>query len=104
MVCAAAQTLSQMGGVNVDDLKLFSMPRDHPVLPHTDLAPASTAECAIAHNMPHRKAVNTLTQAASPMRPATTFAHVNNSMAVDWHATSGHTFSIDGGTMPPFLR
>jgi len=101
---AAAQTPSQMGGVNVNDLKLSSMPRDHPVPPLTDPAPASAAECDTTRDGPHCEAVDTLTRAASPVRPATTFADANGNTAVDWRATPGHAFPIDGGTMPPFSR
>jgi len=101
---AATQTLSQTGGVNVDNLKLSSMPRDHPVPPLTDLAPASTAVCNITHDVPHCEAVNTLTWATSPMRPATTLADMNGVMAVHRCAKPGHAFPIDGGTMPPLLR
>jgi len=103
-VRAAAQTLSQTGGINIDDLKLSSMPRDHPVPPLTDPAPTSAAVCDITRDVPHCEAVNTLTWAASPARPATTFPDANGSTAVDWRATPRHAFPIDGGTMPPFSR
>ena len=82
----------------------FPISVDHQVRPLTDPAPASAAVCTIACDVPHCEAVNTLTRAASPIRPATTFAHANSSTAVDWRATPGHAFSIDGGTMPPFSR
>ena len=86
------------------NFKLFPISVDHQVPPLTDPAPASAAECAITCDMPHCKAVNTSTWAMSPMRPATTFAHTSGSTAVDWHATPGHAFPIDGGTTPPFSR
>jgi len=102
--CAAVQTLSQMGGVNVDDLKFSSMPRDHLVPPLTDLAPASAAVCNITHDMPYCKVVNTSNWAMPAMHLATTLADMNGIMAIHWCAKPGHAFPIDGGTMPPFSR
>jgi len=101
---AAVQTLSQMGGVNVDDLKLSSMPRDHLVPPLIDLAPASAAVCNITCDVPQREVVNTSNRAAPAMRPATTLADANGVMAIHRHAKPGHTFPIDGSTMPPLSR
>ena len=127
---AATQGLGQTGGVDIDnpnqsdhrglivhppqqayidttfpryqlaDLKLSLLSMDHQVLPLTDLAPASAAECAIRCNMPHCKAVNTSNWAALATRPATTFANADGSMAVLWRAMLGHAFPIDGNTIP----
>jgi len=84
--------------------KPFPISVDHQVPPHTDPAPASTAECTTTCNVPHREAVKTSNWAALAMCPATTFADANGTIAVYWHAKSWHAFPIDGGTMPPFLR
>ena len=127
---AAAQGLGQMGGIDIDDpnqsdhrgliihlpqqayidatfphyqlanIKLSSLSMDHQVLPLTDLAPASAAECAITCNVPHREAVNTSNWAVLATRPATTFANVDGSMAVLWRAMLGHIFPIDSNTIP----
>jgi len=132
--CPAAQVLSQTGSVDIADPncsdhgghavhplqpahinagfpryqlaehELSSSPVDHLVRPLTDPAPASAAECDTTRDGPYCEAVNTLTRAASPARPATTFADANGSMAIDWRATPGHTFPINGGTMTPFSR
>jgi len=102
--CTAAQTLSQIGGINVDDLKLSSMPRDHPVPPLTDLAPASAAVCDITCDMPHHKVINTSNWATPAMHPATTLADANGVMAIHWCAKPGHAFPIDSSTMPPLSR
>ena len=84
--------------------KPFPFSVDYQVRPLTDPAPTSAAVCTITCDMPYRKAVNTSTWAASPMRPATTFTDANGSTAIDWRAKSGDAFPIDSGTMPPFLR
>jgi len=132
--CPAAQVLSQTGSVDIADPncsdhgghavhplqpahinagfpryqlaehELSSSPVDHLVRPLTDPAPASAAECDTTRDGPHCEAVDTLTRAASPARPATTFADANGSTAIDWRATPGHAFPIDGGTMTPFSR
>ena len=128
--CAAMQGLGQTGGVDINnpnqsdhggliihppqqayidttfpcyqlaDLKLSSLSMDHQVLPLTDLAPASAAECAIRCNVPHREAVNTSNWAVLATHPATTFANADGSMAVLWRAMLGHAFPIDGNTIP----
>jgi len=130
----AAQGLSQMGGVDIDDPdqsdhrgriihllqpahtdatfpryqladhNLPPLPVDHLVHPLTDPAPASAAECAITHDVPHRKAANTSSWAALSACPATTLTDANGSMAVYRRAKLGHTSPIDGGTMAPFSR
>jgi len=130
----AAQVLSQTGSVNIDDPnrsdhrghavhllqpvhinaafpryqlaehKLSSSPVDHLVCPLTDPAPASAVECDTTRDGPHCKAINTLTRAASPTRPATTSADANGSMAIYQCAKLGHAFPYNGSTMPPFSR
>jgi len=132
--CTAVQGLSQTGGVDINDPdqsdhrgrivhplqpahtgatfpryqladhNLPPSPVDHLVRPLTDLAPASTAECAITRDVPHRKAANTSSWAALSAHPATTLTDVNGSMAVYRCAKSGHMSPIDGGTMAPFSR
>ena len=84
--------------------KLFPISVGHQVHPLTDLAHASAAECNITCDVPHCEAVNTLTQAASPMYPATTFADANGVMAVHQHAMSRHAFPIDSSTTLPSLK
>jgi len=101
---AAAQGLSQTGGINVDDPKqldhggrtvhlpqpapidatfrryqlvdpkLFSTSIDHQARLPTDQSPASTAECAITRDVPHREAVVTFTWATLATRSDTTSA------------------------------
>ena len=84
--------------------KPFPISVDHQVPSHTDPAPATTAECTTTCDMPHRKAIKTSNWAVLVTCPATTFADTNGTITVYWHATSGHTFPIDGGTMPLFSR
>ena len=99
---AAAQGLSQIGGVDVDDPKqsnhggrtvhlpqlahidatfrryqlvdpkLFSTSIDHQVRLPTDQPPVSPAECAITRDVPHREAAVTFTWAAVATRSDTT--------------------------------
>jgi len=89
LVNVAALTL------DIDNLKPLSAP-----IPHlTDLAPASAAECAIIRDVPHREAIDTSHWAALAMHPDTIFPNANGSMAVDWHATSEHTFPINDGAI-----
>jgi len=62
--------------LDINDLKPLSAP-----VPHlTDPAPASTAECAITCNVPHREAINTSHWAALATCPDTIFPNANSSM------------------------
>ena len=89
LVDVAALTL------NIDDLKPLSAP-----VPHlTDPAPMSAAEYTITCDVPHRKAVDTSHWATLATCPDAIFPDANGSMAVDWRATSEHTFPIDDGTV-----
>jgi len=87
------------------DSKLISMPTDHQVPLSIDHAPDSAVENhIITHDVPHCGAVITFTWAALATRPDAIFSNANGSTAVKRRATSGHTFPIDGSTIPPFSR
>jgi len=70
-----------------------------------DHTPDSAVEShIITHNVPRCGAIITFTWATLAMRPDAIFPNTNGSTAVDWHAMSGHTFPIDGGTTPPLSK
>jgi hypothetical protein len=84
----------QTGGLNIDDPKpLLALP------PLIDLAPTSVIECTTTYDVPYCRAINTSTWATLATHLDTTFSDMNSSMAVDWHATSGHAFFIDNGAI-----
>jgi len=111
-VRAAAQGLDQTGSVDINDpnrsdhggrtVHLLQPAYIDAAFPLYQLADSKFLSTPTDHQV--LLSVDTLTWAASPARPATTFADANGNTAVDWRATPGHAFPIDGGTMPPFSR
>jgi hypothetical protein len=89
------QGLHQTGSLDISDPKTLLAP----ILPLIDLAPASIAKCIITYDVPYCRAINTSSWAALAMCPDTTFPNANSSMAVNWHATSGHTSHINEGAI-----
>jgi hypothetical protein len=90
-----AQGPCQIGSLDIDNPK----PLLAPIPSLIDPAPTSATEHTTTYDMPYHRAVNTSIWAVSAMYPDTTFPDANGSIAIDWHATSGHASLIDYSTI-----